>query len=419
MDAARTVEAVWRIESPRLIASLARLVRDVGLAEQLAQDAFVIALERWPDDGVPDNPGAWLMATARHRAIDLVRRERTLDTKVAQIAATTQDAPAADVGAGQAVEDDLLALVFIACHPVLSQASRVALTLRVVGGLTTDEIARAFLAPSATIGQRISRAKRTLAEAQVPFEVPARDELQERLAAVLEVVYTIFTEGHAATSGEQWVRQDLAREAMRLGRVLGALLPAEPEVHGLVALMELQASRFRARTSSTGAPVLLADQDRGHWDRTLITHGMAALGRARDVAHRQHRPLGVYTLQAAIAACHASAAHPEDTDWQAVLTLYDALAELLPTPVVRLNRAVAVLHADGPGAALAALDALVDDDRLAGYHLFGAVRADVLARLDRCAEAATVLEYAADLAPTRRERDLLLERAASLTDPAR
>ncbi|GCE78324.1 RNA polymerase sigma factor [Cellulomonas biazotea] len=408
-DARRTVEAVWRIEQPRLVASLTRLVRDVGLAEELAQDAFVAALEQWPRDGVPDRPGAWLQQTARNRAVDRIRRERNRDVKYVVAAAGTADAPPADAVVDDPVGDDLLSLVFLTCHPVLPRESRVALTLRLFCGLTTDEIARAFLVPSPTVGQRISRAKRTLAEAHVPFEVPQADEIPARLASVLEVVYVVFTEGHAATSGDDWVRRDLAGEAMRLGRVLTGLLPREPEVHGLVALMELQASRFDARTDAAGEPVLLSDQDRSRWDRTLVMHGLAAL----DTATTLGRPLGPYTVQAAIAACHSRAARFEDTDWEAVVALYDALAQLAPSPVVDLNRAVAVLHADGPEAALVAVDAVRDDPRLARYHLLGAVRADVLLRLGRRDEAADELERAAALAPTPRERRLLAERAAA------
>lgn len=416
VDVRRTVEAVWRIESPRLIASLSRLVRDVGLAEQLAQDAFVLALEQWPEQGVPDRPGAWLMATAKHRAIDLVRRERSLREKYGALAAelTASGSDVTPAPDADPVGDDLLALVFVACHPVLPRESRVALTLRLLGGLSTDEVARAFLVPSPTMGQRISRAKRTLGEAGVPFEVPQEDELPARLPGVLEVVYLIFSEGYSATSGDAWVRRDLADEAMRLGRVLAGLLPAEPEVHGLLALMELQASRFPARTTPDGRAVLLADQDRSRWDRTLVRHGLAALERATGL----RRPLGPYTVQAAIAARHARSARFEDTDWEAVVALYDALAQLAPSPVVDLNRAVAVLHADGPDAALAALDALADEPRLARYHLLGAVRGDVLLRLGRDAEAAEVLERAAGLAPTRHERALLMERAAAAASAA-
>ncbi|WP_421735501.1 RNA polymerase sigma factor [Cellulomonas sp.] len=404
-DARRTVEVIWRIESPRLIASLTRLVRDVGLAEELAQDAFVAALEQWPVTGVPDSPGAWLRVTARHRAIDLVRREQNRDAKYALLAHSSVDAAAADRIVDEPIGDDLLSLVFLTCHPVLPRESRIALTLRLFGGLTTDEIARAYLVPSPTIGQRISRAKRTLAEAQVPFEVPQADALPARVGSVLEVVYLIFTEGHSSTSGDRWVRRDLADEAMRLGRVLAGLLPREPEVHGLVALMELQASRFDAR----GDGVLLQDQDRRRWDRTLIEHGLGALDRSISL----RRPLGPYTVQAAIAACHSRARSFEETDWEAIVALYDALAQLAPSPVVDLNRAVAVLYADGPQAALDALDALHADPRLARYHLYGAVRGDVLLRLGRADEAADELERAAALAPTQRERSLLMERAAA------
>lgn len=440
MDARRTVEAVWRIESPRLVAGLARTLRDVGLAEDVAQEAFVAALEQWPDQGVPDNPGAWLTTVARRRAVDLVRRERTRDEKYARLAADlvapaagahggaaraadggavlVGSVPAPDVVVERPVDDDLLALVLVACHPVLPRESRVALTLRLVGGLTTDEIARAFLVPSATVGQRVSRAKRTLAEARVAFEVPQADELRERVPAVLEVLYVVFTEGYSATSGDAWVRRDLAEDAMRLGRVLAGLLPGEPEVHGLLALMELQASRFAARTGPDGEPVLLEDQDRSRWDRLLVTHGLAALDRAFALGTRGGRVLGPYTLQAAIAACHARAATFADTDWEAVVALYDALAAVAPSPVVELNRAVAVLMADGPERALAVLDGVADDPRLARHHLYGAARGDVLSRLGRHAEAAAVLERAAGLAPTPHERRLLLGRAAAAADRA-
>lgn len=442
-DVSRTVEAVWRIESPRLVAGLARTLRDVGLAEEVAQEAFVAALEQWPEQGVPDNPGAWLTTVARRRAVDLVRREHTRDEKYARLAADLA-APGARSGGGTTavahpgdggavlvgsvpspdaivedpVGDDLLALVLVACHPVLPRDSRVALTLRLVGGLTTDEIARAFLVPSPTVGQRVSRAKRTLAEANVPFDVPQADELAARVPAVLEVVYLVFTEGYAATSGDAWVRRELADDAMRLGRVLAGLLPGEPEVHGLVALMELQASRFAARTGPDGEPVLLQDQDRARWDRLLVRHGLAALDRALALGTRAGKPLGPYSLQAAIAACHARAATWTDTDWEAIVALYDALASVAPSPVVELNRAVAVGYADGPGAALVVLDAVADDPRLARHHLYGAVRGDLLTRLGRHAEAADVLERAAALAPTRHERQLLLERAAAASSSA-
>ncbi|WP_264031061.1 RNA polymerase sigma factor [Cellulosimicrobium sp. SH8] len=442
-DVSRTVEAVWRIESPRLVAGLARTLRDVGLAEEVAQEAFVAALEQWPEQGVPDNPGAWLTTVARRRAVDLVRRERTRDEKYARLAAdlaapgtgsggaTTAVAHPGDGGAvlvgsvpspdaivEDPVGDDLLALVLVACHPVLPRDSRVALTLRLVGGLTTDEIARAFLVPSATVGQRISRAKRTLAEANVPFDVPQADELAARVPAALEVVYLVFTEGYAATSGDTWVRRELAEDAMRLGRVLAGLLPGEPEVHGLVALMELQASRFAARSGPDGEPVLLQDQDRARWDRLLVRHGLAALDRALALGTRAGKALGPYSLQAAIAACHARATTWADTDWEAIVALYDALASVAPSPVVELNRAVAVGYADGPEAALVVLDAVADDPRLARHHLYGAVRGDLLTRLGRHAEAADVLERAAALAPTRHERQLLLERSAAASSSA-
>ncbi|MFC0506358.1 RNA polymerase sigma factor [Micromonospora costi] len=405
MDARRTVEAVWRMHSARLVASLTRLVRDVGLAEDLAQEAFVCALAQWPREGVPAEPAAWLAAVARRRAIDLIRRDRLRADRYAQLATDLRDAPPADT----ASDEDLLTLIFVACHPVLSRQSRAVLTLRMVGGLATEEVARAFLTPTPAVAQRISRAKRTLAEAEVPFTLPDADELPARLAAVLEVVYLIFNEGYAATSGDRWIRRDLAEQAIRLGRVLAALMPREPEVHGLVALMELQASRFAARAGRDGRPVLLADQDRSRWDRTLVAHGLGALGRARALG----KPLGPYTVQAAIAACHARAARYEDTDWDAILALYDALVQIAPSPVTDLNRAVAVLHVDGPAAALDAVDALRDDPRMARYHLLGAVRGDLLLRLGRHVEAAEEWERAADLAPTRHERSMLMARAAA------
>ena len=408
MDLQRTIEAIWRMESARLVASVVRLVRDVGLAEEIVQEVFVVAMESWPTAGLPPNPRAWLMLTARHKAIDLIRREHSRDAKYRLLATDLRTDPAG-IDTIDTVDDDLLALVFTACHPVLPRESRVALTLRLLGGLTTDEIARAFLVPSATVGQRISRAKRTLAEAHVRYEVPGADELNSRLPSVLEVIYLIFTEGYAATSGADWVRRDLAGEAMRLGRVLAALLNRQPETHGLLALMELQASRFDARTGPSGAPVLLPDQDRSRWDRTLVRHGLAAL----DTAIRLGRPLGPYTLQAAIAGCHARARSFEETDWEAVVALYDALAQVAPSPVVELNRTVAVMYADGPAAALQALDAIRDDPRLARHHLLGAVHGDILLRLERWTDAAEVLEQAAGLAPTQRERDLLMERAAA------
>jgi RNA polymerase sigma factor (sigma-70 family) len=392
------------MESARLVIALTRLVRDVGLAEDLAQEAFTAALAQWPSEGVPDKPGAWLMAIARRKAVDVIRRERVRDEKYVQLATDRT------LAGHEEVADGMLALMFIACHPVLSRESRAALTLRMVGGLSTEEIARAFLVPPATLGQRISRAKRTLAEAQVPFAVPGAAELPGRLSGVLEVIYLILNEGYSSTSGDRWVRQDVAEDAMRLGRVLAGLLPKEPEVHGLVALMELQASRFGARTGADGEPVLLEDQDRSRWDRTLMAHGLAELARAVNL----RRPLGPYTLQAAIAGRHARARTFADTDWQAVVALYDALAQLAPSPVVELNRAVAVLHADGEEAALRSLDAIRDDPRMARYHLYGAVRGDVLRRLGRYAEAAEELERAAGLAPTPHERRLLLHRAAAV-----
>jgi RNA polymerase sigma factor (sigma-70 family) len=409
MDVGQSIAAVWRIESPQIIATLARQIGDVAIAEDLASEAFVAALEQWPRDGIPPRPGAWLMSTARHKAIDRARREEAGRSKAALFAADLDDrTPDAAEQALDPIRDDLLTLIFIACHPVLSPESRVALTLRLVAGLTTEEIAHAFLVPSATLGQRISRAKRTLSEARVPFESPQAGELPARVSAVLEVVYLVFNESYTATSGERWVRRDLALEAMRLGRVLAGLLPREPEVFGLVALMELQASRFPTRTDADGAPVLLEHQDRTRWDRTLITHGLAMLDRAIGL----RRPLGPYTLQAAIAAYHARAATFADTDWDAIVALYDALAQLTPSPVIDLNRAVALLYTDGPEAALAATDSLREDGRLARYHLLGAVRGDILLRLGRNTEAAEELERAAQLAPTRHERRLLLERMA-------
>jgi RNA polymerase sigma factor (sigma-70 family) len=409
MDVGQSIAAVWRIESPQIIATLARQIGDVAIAEDLASEAFVAALEQWPRDGIPPRPGAWLMSTARHKAIDRARREEAGRSKAALFAADLDDrTPDASEQALDPIRDDLLTLIFIACHPVLSPESRVALTLRLVAGLTTEEIAHAFLVPSATLGQRISRAKRTLSEARVPFESPQAGELPARVSAVLEVVYLVFNESYTATSGERWVRRDLALEAMRLGRVLAGLLPREPEVFGLVALMELQASRFPTRTDADGAPVLLEHQDRTRWDRTLITHGLAMLDRATGL----RRPLGPYTVQAAIAAYHARAATFADTDWAAIVALYDALAQLTPSPVIDLNRAVALLYTDGPEAALAATDSLREDGRLARYHLLGAVRGDILLRLGRNTEAAEELERAAQLAPTRHERRLLLERMA-------
>jgi RNA polymerase sigma factor (sigma-70 family) len=411
----RAIDAVWRIESARLIAGLARMVRDVGLAEELAQDALVAALERWPESGVPDNPGAWLMATAKHRAIDRFRRAKLLERKQEELGreleaeqATTADFDAALDDEGD-VGDDLLRLVFTACHPVLSSEARVALTLRVLGGLTTDEIARAYLVPEATVAQRIVRAKRTLAEARVPFEVPRGDELAPRLASVLEVIYLIFNEGYAATAGDDWMRPALCEEALRLGRILAELTPREPEVHGLVALMEIQASRARARTGPSGEPILLLEQDRGRWDQLLIRRGLAALARAEALGGA----LGPYALQAAIAACHARARTPAETDWARIAALYDALAQLAPSPVVELNRAVALAMAFGPAAGLELVDTLTAEPSLKGYHLLPSVRGDLLAKLGRHAEARAEFERAAALTRNARERALLLDRAAA------
>jgi len=417
-DLRRTIDAVWRIEAARLIAGLTRMVRDVGLAEDLAQDALVVALERWPQSGVPDNPGAWLMATAKHRAIDLFRRGETLQDKQEQIARELErdlaaDAadPTAEAAAAAQVGDDLLGLVFMCCHPVLSIEARVALTLRLLGGLTTDEIARAFLTPRATVQQRIVRAKRTLAAARVPFEVPAGDQLTERLPAVLGVIYLVFNEGYSATAGADWTRPELCDDALRLGRILAELMPREAEVHGLAALMELQASRLRARRGPDGAPVLLTDQDRSRWDLLLIGRGLKALDRAEALAQGG---LGPYALQAAIAACHARARTPEQTDWERIVALYDALAAMTGSPVVELNRAVAVAMAFGPAAGLELVERLAGAPELAGYHLLPSVRADLLERLGRRAEAYAELTRAAGMTDNERERLLLLERAAGL-----
>ena len=410
----RVVEAVWRIESAKLVAALARVTGDVGLAEELAQDALVAALERWPETGVPDRPAAWLMATAKHRAVDLFRRAERLERKTAEpgrdlVQAEEPDGAAAWVEAlDDVVGDDLLRLVFTACHPVLSREARVALTLRLLGGLTTAEIARAFLVPESTVAQRVVRAKRTLAAAHVPFELPTAADLPVRLASVLEVVYLVFNEGYAATAGRDWTRPELCDEALRLGRVLAGLTPAEPEVHGLVALMELQASRMRARTGPDGEPVLLLDQDRARWDHVLVGRGLAALRRAEQAG----AGLGPYGLQAAIAACHARARTAEETDWVRIAALYEALAELAPSPVVELNRAVAVSRAYGPAAGLEIVDALVGVPALRGYHLLPAARGDLLLQLGRTAEARAEFEQAAGLTRNERERTLLLDRAA-------
>lgn len=410
-DSRRAIDAVWRIESPRLIAGLTRMVRDVGLAEELAQDALVAALEKWPESGVPDNPGAWLMATAKHRAIDRLRQKRLLERKHEELGREIEegDAPDLDAAIDENVGDDLLRLVFVACHPVLSTEARVALTLRLLGGLTTEEIARAFLVPEPTIAQRIVRAKRTLAEARVPFEVPRGAELAARLSSVLEVVYLVFNEGYSATAGGDWMRPALCEDALRLGRVLAGLVPGEPEVHGLVALMEIQASRTRARIGPTGEPVLLLDQDRARWDQVLIRRGLAALERAEGLG----APLGPYTLQAAIAACHARARTAAETDWTRIAALYDALAQLAPSPVVELNRGVAYGMAFGPAAGLEIVDELVSERALESYHLLPSVRGDLLVKLGRLEEARGELERAASLTRNTRERDLLLERAAA------
>jgi RNA polymerase sigma factor (sigma-70 family) len=415
----RAIDAVWRIESPRLIAGLARLVRDVGLAEELAQEALVTALERWPEAGVPDNPGAWLMTAAKNRALDLLRQRKMAARKHEELgrdvdARESTGAEEMEAAVDDDIGDDLLRLVFTACHPVLSTEARVALTLRLLGGLTTDEIARAFLAPEPTIAQRIVRAKRALADAKVPFEVPRGADLAPRLASVLEVVYLVFNEGYSATAGDDWMRPALCEDALRLGRVLAELAPEEPEVHGLVALMEIQASRTAARTGPDGAPVLLLEQNRALWDRLLIRRGLAALERGMaQAAKRDGRP-GPYVLQAAIASCHARAATAADTDWARIVALYDLLQRLTPSPVVALNRAVAVSMASGPAAGLALVDALVADGRLAGYHLLPSVRGDLLAKLGRATEARAELERAAGMTRNEREKTMLLERAAAL-----
>ncbi|HET8684201.1 MAG TPA: sigma-70 family RNA polymerase sigma factor [Micromonosporaceae bacterium] len=415
-DARRAIEAVWRIESARIIAGVTRIVRDVGLAEELAQDALVAALERWPESGVPDNPGAWLMATAKHRAIDLVRRNvrleqrrselaRDIETR-AELVAPPPEAVVADI---DDVDDDLLRLVFISCHPVLTTEARVALTLRLLGGLTTAEIARAFLVPEPTVAQRIVRAKRTLTQAKVPFEVPYGADRAERLSSVLEVIYLVFNEGYSATAGDAWVRPALCEDALRLARILAELMPKEPEVHGLAALMEIQASRLRARTGPAGEPVVLLQQDRSRWDQLLIRRGLAALRRAEQLGG----PPGPYTLQAAIAAGHARARTPQETDWVRIAARYDALAQLTPSPVVELNRGVAYSMAFGPAAGLEIVDALAAEPALKGYHLLPSVRGDLLAKLGRLDEARAEFARAASLTRNNRERDLLLERAAT------
>ncbi|MET7704577.1 RNA polymerase sigma factor [Micromonospora sp. NPDC005413] len=418
-DTHRAIEAAWRIEAPRLIAGLTRLVRDVGVAEELTQDALVAALEQWPGEGVPRNPGAWLMTTAKRRAIDQIRRNETFRRKVEEVGRELEESHP-DIGAMVAeddgIGDDLLRLVFVACHPVLSTEARAALTLRLLGGLTTDEIARAFLVPEPTVAQRIVRAKKTLANAQVPFEVPQGDELAARLSSVLEVVYLIFNEGYSATTGDEWMRPALCEEALRLGRILARLAPREPEVHGLVALMEIQASRAAARTGPGGEPILLADQNRARWDQLLIRRGLAALKRAEDLIDATPGP---YVLQAAIAACHARARRFEDTDWERIAWLYEHLAEAMPSPVVELNRAVALSMAFGPETGLALLDQLMAFPVMQNYHLLPSVRGDLLAKLARHAEARVEFERAASLTRNERERTLLLDRATACDQPVR
>ena len=414
-DTHRAIDAVWRIESAKLIAGLTRIVRDVGLAEDLAQDALLAALEQWPGSGVPDNPGAWLMATAKHRAIDYLRRGALLDRKHEQIAReleAEQESAVPDLEAAldDHVGDDLLRLVFIACHPVLATEARVALTLRLLGGLATDEIARAFLVPEPTIAQRIVRAKRTLADAHVPFEVPRGEEFTARLSSVLQVIYLVFNEGYSATAGDDWMRPALCEDALRLGRILAGLVPNEPEVHGLVALMEIQASRSRARVGPKGEPILLLDQDRARWDHILVRRGLAALERAEQLGGA----LGPYALQAAIAACHGRAHTPGETDWARIASLYEALADITPSPVVELNRAVAVGMAFGPAAGLELVDTLMSEPSLKSYHLLPSVRGDLLAKLGRHDEARAEFTRAASLTRNARERDLLLDRAGEV-----
>jgi len=416
----RAIEAVWRIESAKLIAGLARVVRDVGLAEDLAQDALVAALEQWPVSGVPDNPGAWLMTTAKRRAIDAMRRDALHERKHAQIGAELEDereraVPDLDAAIDDHVGDDLLSLIFTACHPVLSTDARIALTLRLLGGLTTDEIARAFLVPEPTIAQRIVRAKKTLAGRRVPFEVPRGAEFHERLSSVLQVIYLVFNEGYSATAGDDWVRPALCEDALRLGRVLAGLVPEDGEVHGLVALMEIQASRLRARTGPTGEPVLLLDQDRSRWDQLLIRRGFDALARAESLSDEHGG--GPYVVQAEIAACHARARVASDTDWHRIASLYAQLATLAPSPVVELNRAVAVSMASGPAAGLEIVDSIAEEPSLKSYHLLPAVRGDFLSKLGRSSEARDEFERAAGLTRNARERELLLQRARSVDSP--
>jgi RNA polymerase sigma factor (sigma-70 family) len=411
IEAHRAIEAIWRIESARLIAGLARVVGDIGTAEELAQDALVAALEQWPTGGVPEKPGAWLMRTAKHRAIDLIRRRKTLERKHEEMGRDVEraeDGMDLDAEMDEDVGDDLLGLMFMACHPVLSKDARVALTLRVLGGLTTEEIARAFLVPVSSIAQRVVRAKRTLTEAHIRFEVPDGPERAARLGSVLEVIYLIFNEGYSATAGEDWVRPALCEDALRLGRILAELAPSEPEVHGLVALMEIHASRLRARVGPSGEPVLLLDQDRSRWDHLLIRRGLAALERAEGLSGA----MGPYALQAAIAACHGRAATAAETDWPRIVALYDAVAQLAPSPVVELNRAVAVGMAFGPAAGLDLVDAIVSEPSLKAYHLLPAVRGDLLRKLGRSVEARVEFERAASLTDNAVERKLLQRRAA-------
>jgi len=410
-DTHRAIDAIWRIESPRLIAGLARIVRDIGLAEDLAQDALVAALEQWPAAGIPDNPGAWLMATAKHRAIDHFRRNTRIERKHEELGRELEKkemaVPDFDAALDDDVGDDLLRLIFTACHPVLPTEARVALTLRLLGGLTTQEIARAFLVPEPTVAQRIVRSKRTLVEKRVPFEVPRGAELSARLSSVLEVIYLIFNEGYSATAGDDWMRPALCEDALRLGRILAELSPQSPEVHGLVALMEIQASRSKARVGPSGEPILLFYQNRAHWDQLLIRRGLAALGHAEKLGAAQ----GPYVLQAKIAACHARARTPEETDWPRIVTLYGALAQIAPSPIVELNRAVAVAMAFGPAAGLEIVDALAAEGSLEKYHLLPSVRGDLLKKLSRPGEARVEFERAAALTRNARERELLLERA--------
>ncbi len=413
-DAHRAIDAVWRIESARLIAGLTRIVRDVGLAEDLAQDALLAALDQWPESGVPDNPGAWLMTAAKRRAIDLMRRDKLLEQKHQEVARDLEAqqeraVPELDAALDDHVGDDLLRLVFISCHPVLSTEARVALTLRLLGGLTTDEIARAFLVPESTIAQRIVRAKRTLSDAHVPFEVPRGAEFEARLTSVLQVIYLVFNEGYSATAGGDWMRPALCEDALRLGRILVGLVPDAAEVHGLVALMEIQASRSRARVGPSGEPILLLDQDRGRWDRILIRRGLAALERAEQLAESR----GSYAMQAAIAACHVRARTGDETDWRRIAALYEELADLTPSPIVELNRAVAVGMAFGPAAGLQLVDELASETSMRNYHLLPSVRGDFLSKLERFEEARAEFERAATLTRNAREREFLLERAAT------